>query len=86
MLLSHNTVKPCFWDTRLIRTAHYLVLFALSLGKESPNIFSKFNLLNTDTPLKGTLCVAPSVSILTGFDCTKIAPWHSFFQWMTTEQ
>ena len=86
MLLSHNTVKPCFWDTRSIRTAHYLVLFALSLGKESPNIFSQFNLLNTDTSLIGTLSMAPSVSILTGFDCTKIAPWHSFLQWMTTEQ
>ena len=40
----------------------------LSLGKESPYIVSKFNLLNTDTPLIWTLSMAPSVSILTSFD------------------
>ena len=42
--------------------------FALSIGKESPHIFSKFNLLifNTDTPLIRILSMAPSVSILTG--------------------
>ena len=36
-------------DTRFIRTPHYYGQFALSLGKESPYIFSKFNTLNTDT-------------------------------------
>ena len=36
-------------STRLIRTPHYYRQFALSLGKESPYIFSKFNLLNKDT-------------------------------------
>ena len=40
----------------------------LSLGKESPYTFSKFNLLNTDTSLIWTLSMAPSVSILTSFD------------------
>ena len=40
----------------------------LSLGKESPYTFSKFNLLNTDTSLIRTLSMAPSVSILTSFD------------------
>ena len=34
-----------------------------------PYIFFKFNPLNMDTPLKQTLSVAPSVSLLTGFDC-----------------
>ena len=37
----------------------------LSLGKESPYIFSKFNPLSTDTSLIWTLSMAPSVSILT---------------------
>ena len=40
----------------------------LSLGKESPYIVSKFNLLNMDTSLIWTLSIAPSVSILTSFD------------------
>ena len=44
-------VKPCFMDTRLIRTPRYYGQFALSLGKESPYIFSQFNPLNTDTSL-----------------------------------
>ena len=44
-------VKPRFTNTRLIRTPHYMYYgqFALSLGKESPYILSKFNPLNTDT-------------------------------------
>ena len=33
------------------RTPHYYGQFALSLRKENPYIFSKFNLLITDTPL-----------------------------------
>ena len=36
----------------------------LSLGKKSPYIFSWFNLLNR------TLSMPPSVSVVTGFDCT----------------
>ena len=44
-------VKPRFTNTGLIRTPHYMYYgqFALSLGKESPYILSKFNPLNTDT-------------------------------------
>ena len=49
------TVKPRFTDIRLIRTLHCYGQFALSLGKESPYIFLKFNPLNTDTPSIWTL-------------------------------
>ena len=42
--------------------------FALSLGKESPYIFSKLNPLNTDTPFVRIAFMAPSVSVLRGFD------------------
>ena len=45
------SVKPPFKGTHSIRTPHYHGQFALSLGKENPCVFSKFNLLNTDTPL-----------------------------------
>ena len=48
-----STINPCFTDTRLIRTPHYYVEFALFLG----------------TPLILTLSMAPSVTVLTGFDC-----------------
>ena len=43
--------------------------FDLSLGKESPYIFSKFNPLNTDTLLIWSLPVVPSMFVLMGFDC-----------------
>ena len=43
------TVKSHFTDTCLIWTPHYYGQFALSLGKESPYIFSKFDPHNTDT-------------------------------------
>ena len=46
-------------STRLIRTPHYYGQFALSLGKESPYIFSKVNPLNTDTSLLRTVCFVP---------------------------
>ena len=46
--------------------------FALSLGKESPYIFSKIWTTKTDTPLIQTLSMAPSVSVLTGSDCANI--------------
>ena len=49
------SVKPPFKGTHSIRTPHYHGQFALSLGKQSPYIFSKFNLLNMDTPLIQTL-------------------------------
>ena len=52
-------VKPRFLpDTRSKRTLHYYRQFALSLGKESPYTFSKFNPLNTDIPLIPTLSMA----------------------------
>ena len=38
------TVTPHLTDTHLMRTPHYYGQFALSLGKESPYIFSKFSL------------------------------------------
>ena len=56
-------------STRLIRTPHYYGQFAVSLGKGSPYIFSKFNPLNTDNPLIRALSMTPSVSVLTEFDC-----------------
>ena len=43
-----STVKRCT-DTRLVRTPRCYGQFALSLGKESLYIFSKFSPLNTDT-------------------------------------
>ena len=46
--------------------------FALSLGKESPYIFSKIWTTKTDTPLIQTLSMTPSVSVLTGSDCANI--------------
>ena len=54
-----NTVKPHFTDTHSIRTLHFYRQFALSLGKESPYIFSKVNPLNTDTSLLRTVCFVP---------------------------
>ena len=42
----YGTVKPRSMDTRMTRTPHYCAQFALSLGKESPYIFSKFNPLS----------------------------------------
>ena len=38
-----DTVKPRFTETRIIRTPHCYGQFALSLGKESPYVFCKFN-------------------------------------------
>ena len=68
------TVKPYFIDTCLIRTPDYCRQFVLSLEKENPFIFSKFNPLNTDTLLIQTLSMALSVSTLTGFDYTVNSP------------
>ena len=42
----YGTVTPRSMDTRIIRTPHYYGQFALSLGKESPYIFSTFNPLS----------------------------------------
>ena len=66
-----HTVKTRFTpDTCLIQTPHFYGQFALSLGKQSPYIFSKFNPLNTDTPFIRTLSIVSSLSVLTEFDCT----------------
>ena len=46
-------------ETHLIRTPHYYGQFALSLGKEIPYIFSKFNPLDMDTSLLRTVCFVP---------------------------
>ena len=54
-----------YCQTVRTRTAHYYGQFALSLRKESPYIFSKFNRLNMDTPLiyTDTFCGPLSVRI-----------------------
>ena len=57
-MAKHTTVKP-----RFIRTHHYYGQFALSLGKESPYIFSKFNPLNTDTSLLRTVTFYGTLSV-----------------------
>ena len=45
------------WVKPGIRTPHYYETFVLSLEKESPYLFSKFNPLNTDTLLiRALLC------------------------------
>ena len=54
-----STVKPRSTDTRLIRKPHYHGQFAMSLGKESPYIFSLFDPLNADPPLIRTLSMSP---------------------------
>ena len=43
--------------------------FVMFLGKESGYRFRDINPLNTDTRLIRTLSMAPSTSLLTGFDC-----------------
>ena len=67
-----TTAKSFFTDTCLVSTSHYYGQFALSLGKESPYMSSKLNPLNTDTPLIQTLSMAPSASMLVGFDCSTV--------------
>ena len=68
-----------------MRTPYYYRQFALSLVKESPYIFSKFNPLNTDIPLIRALCTAPwaSVSALKEFDCT-LKGYVTHFQQLQT--
>ena len=52
-----NTDRPSLRCTSILRTVCFVP------GKESSYIFSKFNLLNTDTPLIPTFSMAPSVPI-----------------------
>ena len=76
-------INFCYYGLSLVRTltlGPYSVRdkgnygqFALSMGEENPYIFTNFNPLNTDTPLIRTLSMAPSVTVLTGFDCTNEA-------------
>ena len=78
-LLSKDSLLSCPWgkksltfslnSTRLIWTPHYYKQFALSLGKESPYIFSKVNPLNMDTPVIQTLSMAPLSVHFNGLDC-----------------
>ena len=63
-----DPVSACS-STPTLRAPHYCGHFALSLGEESPHIFSELNPFNTDTPLIGTFFMPPSVSLLMGFDC-----------------
>ena len=63
-------VKARFTDNHFIRTILYYGQFSLSLEKEGNYLFSKFNPLNTNTPLIRTLSMAPSVPVLAGFACT----------------
>ena len=66
-----GTVETPFYhvssDTSLMRTLVYNGKFCLSQRKRRSYIFSKINLLNTDTRLIRTLLHAPSVSVLTSF-------------------
>ena len=70
------TVKTRFTDTGLIRTPHYYGQFSLSMAKESPYIFSKFNPLNTDTfyvPINVRMTyIYMSFDIYMRFDCPQI--------------
>ena len=68
-LFCHKVIQ----DTRLILTGCFVP------GERKPSYFSKFRPVNTDTPLIRTLSMAPSVSVLTGFDCIKI---HQFLNRM----
>lgn len=63
-----TTINPrCCWRTSSFGGPQADIgQFALSLGKESPFIFSKFNPLNTDTPLVPTVSLAPSVYRING--------------------
>ena len=68
-LLGENCCGSLLGLEGLIQTPLYYRQLALSLGKESSYIFSKFNRLNTDTPLIRTLSIALLLSKSTGFDC-----------------
>ena len=63
ILFKLHTVKPCTMDTCLTWTPRYYGQVVLPLGNESPYVFSNFNLLIR------SLSVAPSVPVLTGFNC-----------------
>ena len=63
ILFKLHMVKSCIMDTCLTWTPRYYGQFVLPVGNESPYIFSNFNLLIR------SLSMAPSVPVLTEFDC-----------------
>ena len=69
----NDTVKPgplyghpLNLDNSLLQTVYFVP------GKESPYIFSKFNLLNMDSLLILSFSMSLSVSVLREFDCSII--------------
>ena len=64
---------PLNTDTSLLWTVCFVP------GEKTPYIFSKFNPLNTDTSLLWTISTDPSMSVLTGFDC-------SLYEWLNEMQ
>ena len=73
ILFKLHTVKPCIMDTCLTWTPCYYGQFVLPVGNESPYIFSNFNLLIR------SLSMAPSVPVLTGFNCLHCNFFFSFY-------
>ena len=68
----------------IILTSRYFRQFILSIGKESPYIFSKFNLLtfNTDTPLIRILSMDSTDTFcvhINGIDCILLPHRQSSF-------
>ena len=74
-LLWKQSKKLRFTDTCLIPTPHYYGQFAVSLSKQALTFSLNSTPLNTDTPLKQTLSMAPSASVSTGFDCISLHAW-----------
>ena len=60
--------------TRLIRTPYYYGQFALSLGKKALTFSLNSTSLIRTPLLTGTLSMALSMSLLTGFDCILFVP------------
>ena len=69
-LFTRSLHEPPFWHGLLahsfisesqvqVTVSHYYGQFSLSMAEESPYIFSKFNLLNTETPLIRILSMPP---------------------------
>ena len=73
ILFKLHTVKPCIMDTCLMWTPRYYGQFVLPLANESPYVFSNFNLLIR------SLSMAPSVPVLTGFNCLHCNFFFSFY-------
>ena len=65
LLLVSTAVEPCFMDTSFLQTV-FLVPW-----ERKPSHFVQIQPLDMHTLLVQTLSMAPSVSLLTGFDSTK---------------